>query len=59
MECKEHVWSFLNRDAYAFEWNGNSFWVIEKCEECGKKVESEYTLVERKELMEDLKWIGF
>lgn len=55
MECKEHVWSFLNRDAYAFEWNGNSFWVIEKCEECGKKVESEYTLVERKELMEDLK----
>ena len=56
MTCDEHhVWSFLNRDAYNFEWNGNSFCVIEKCEECGKKVETKYTLVERRELKEDKK----
>jgi|TARA_B110000438_G_C15351055_1_gene452137 hypothetical protein len=38
--------------SYDFEWNGNTFWVIEKCDKCDKKVEAEYSLVKRKELME-------
>lgn len=54
----EHEWSFMKLGikslgrSYDFEWSGNTFWVIEKCDKCDKKVEAEYTLVKRKELTE-------
>ena len=56
----EHEWSFMKLGikslgrSYDFEFHpsGNTFWVIEKCDKCDKKVEAEYSLVKRKELME-------